>query len=117
MAIVIVAPHSKTLMLWQSGNLSGAWIYVDRLCFFCLVFRAVAAYLKVVRRKKPSSAEGMRGGEYERGISPPLVRGVLGASPRDFFLILSASMCVFNGGFMRLGPDFSRLVTKIFLVA
>ena len=22
-------------------------------------------------------------------------------------LILSASMCVFNGGFMRLGPDFS----------
>ena len=31
-------------------------------------------------------------------------------------------MCVFNGGFMRLGPDFSRfghdiLLEKIFLVA
>ena len=37
MAIVIVAPYSTTLMLWQSGNLSGAWIYVDRLCFFSVL--------------------------------------------------------------------------------
>ena len=30
----------------------------------------------------------------------------LWASP-EIFLILSASMCAFNGVFMRLGPDFS----------
>ena len=38
-----------------------------------------------------------------------------------FFLILGASMCVFNGVFMQLGPDFSPfghdlLLEKIFLV-
>ena len=37
--------------------------------------RAVAAYLNVVRRRKPSSAEGTRGRGHERGIFPPLVRG------------------------------------------
>ena len=26
----------------------------------------------------------------------------------------SASMCVFNGGFMRLGPDFSRFWSRSF---
>ena len=40
--------------------------------------RAVAVCLKVVRRKKPSR------GEHERGIIPPLVRGVWGASPEKF---------------------------------
>ena len=70
--------------------------------------RAVAAYLKVVRRKKPSR------GEHERGIIPLLVRGVWvwGASPEKF---LCASMCVFNGVFMHLGPDFSRLSQRYFL--
>ena len=52
------------------------------------------------------------GGEHERGITPLSLGGLV-----FFFLILSASMCIFNGGFMRLGPDFSLLVTKIFLVA
>ena len=50
----------------------------------------------------PKSREG---GEHERGIIPPLVRGVQGGSPEK---ILGASMCVFNGFFMRLGPNFSR---------
>ena len=44
-------------------------------------YRAVAAYLKVVRRRKSSSVDGTRvgggGGEHERG-SPPLVRGIGG---------------------------------------
>ena len=48
------------------------------------MFRAVAAYLKVVRRRKPSSADGTRGGEHERGIISPLVRGFGGPSPRKF---------------------------------
>ena len=72
-------------------------------------YRAVAAYLKVVRRRKPSSDEGTRGGEHERGIISPLVRGVWGTSPEK---ILSASMCDFNVFFMRLGPDFSRFGHK-----
>ena len=33
----------------------------------------------------------------------------MGPSPRK---VLSASMCVFNGIFMRLGPDFSRFGHK-----
>ena len=60
-----------------------------KACFIMFVeqiaYRAVAAYLKVVRRKKSSSAEGTKGGEHERGIMPPLVRGGLGASPENFF--------------------------------
>ena len=36
----------------------------------------------------------------------------LSASPEIFFLILSASMCAFNGFFMRFGPDFSRFGHK-----
>ena len=48
------------------------------------ISRAVAAYLKVVRRRKSSSADGTRGGELERGTPPPLVRGVRGSPPRKF---------------------------------
>ena len=54
--------------------------------------RAVAAHLKVVWRRKPLSAEGLRGGggggggESTRGgIIPPLVRGVWGASTEKIF--------------------------------
>ena len=52
----------------------------------------------------------------------PLSRGGFRESPPNFFLILGASMCVFNGFFfMHLGPDFSPfghnlLLEKIFLV-
>ena len=62
-------------------------------CFDSVLIRAVVAYLKVVRRRKSSSADGTRRGEQERG-TPPLVRV-----------------------FMRLGPDFSHdfLLEKIFL--
>ena len=52
-----------------------------KLAHFC---RAVTAYLNMVRRWKPSSAEVTRGGEHERGIVPSLVRGVWGL-PLDFF--------------------------------
>ena len=76
-----------------------------------VVYRAVAAYLKVVRRRKRSSAEGTRGGECERGMIPPLVRGVWGASPEKF-LNFERFYVRFNGFFMRLGPDFSRLCHK-----
>ena len=59
-------------------------------------------------RKPPT---GGVGGEHERGNSPPLVRGGggLGPPPRKF---LSASMCVFNVFFMRLGPHFIRFGHK-----
>ena len=55
--------------------------------------------------------KAQEGGEDERGIIPPLVREVWGPPPRNF-LNLSASMCIFNGFFMRLGPDFSRFGHK-----
>ena len=45
--------------------------------------RAVAAYLKVVRRRKSSRCEGTRAGEHERVIIPPLVRGGVGGLPRE----------------------------------
>ena len=73
--------------------------------------RAVAAYLKVVRRRKPSSAEGTRGGEHKRGIIPPLVRGVWGPPPRKFSNFERIYLR-FKWGFMRLGPDFSRFGHK-----
>ena len=73
--------------------------------------RAVAAYLKVVRRRKPSSAADTRVGEHERMLFLLSLEG-FGGLPREFYLILSASMCVFNGFFMRLGPDFSRFGHK-----
>ena len=37
------------------------------------------------------------GGEHERGDFSPSRKGGLGGLPREIFLILSASMCVFNG--------------------
>ena len=57
------------------------------------------------------------GGEHEREINPPLVRGVCGGLPRELFWILSASMCVFNGGLCVWDQILVVLVTKIFLVA
>ena len=48
--------------------------------FFNRPIRAVAAYLKVVRRMNTSSGDGIREGEHERE-TPPLVRGV-GVSPK-----------------------------------
>ena len=77
--------------------------------------RAVAAYLKVVRRRKSSSADGSRGGEHERG---PLLSGGLGGLPRENCEFL-ALLCAFLMGFMRLGPDFSHdfLLENIFLAA
>ena len=55
----------------------------------------------------------------EGGLSPSR-QGGLGGLPQ-VFLIMGASMCVFNGFFMHLGPDFSPfghdlLLEKIFLV-
>ena len=64
--------------------------------------RIVAAYLKVVRRRKSSSADGTRGGEYERGT--PLSLGGLGVSSEKI-LKFSASICVFNG-FYAFGTRF-----------
>ena len=48
-------------------------------------------------------------GEHKRGIIPLSLGGFGGPPPRK---VLSASMCVFNGIFMRLGPDFSRFGHK-----
>ena len=58
---------------------------------FIIRLKAVAAYLKVVRRRTSSSADGTRGGEHERG-TPPHLRG----SPPRKFWFFSASLCFFN---------------------
>ena len=63
------------------------------------MYRAVAASLKVVRRRKPASAEGTRG-ESTRALS----LGGLGGLPRENFWVISTYMCVFNSVFMHLGP-------------
>ena len=47
-------------------------------------------------------------GESTRGGIITLSLGGFGGLPLDFFWILSASMCVFNVYFMRLGTDFSH---------
>ena len=81
------------------------------------VRRAVAAYLKVVRRRKLSSAEGTRGGEHEGegdySIIPLLLGGGgLGASPEEIFEFCALLCAFLMGGFKRLGPDFSRFGHK-----
>ena len=52
------------------SKLMGKKIFTILQSKFCLSCRAVAAYLKVVRRRKSSSGIGTRGGggEQERGI-------------------------------------------------
>ena len=52
---------------------------------------------------------------HKMGSNPPLVRG-FGGLPREIFLILSASMCVFNGVLCVWDQILVVLVTKIFLV-
>ena len=108
-------------MLCQAWSKRGSKprIWIETVCKDCQQrtkvatssSRAVAAYLKVVRRRKPSSAEGTRRGSTRERYYSPLVRG-FGGSPRENFWNLSASMCVFNGVFMRLGPDFSLFCHK-----
>ena len=80
---------------------------------------AVAAYLKVIRRRKPSSAEGTRWGRARDGGYSPSHKGGggLGGLLEAFFSILSASMCVFNGVLSVWDQILVVLVTKIFLVA
>ena len=83
---------SDTVTLtWRRGSNSGP-LGTSRIhhadCFFMLLLfnvcgRAVVAYLKVVRRRKSSSADGTRGGEHER-VTLPLVWGVRGSPPRKF---------------------------------
>ena len=48
------------------------------VCDFVVHSRAVAAYLKVVRRRKPSSAKGTRRGLFSLSL------GGLGPPPRKF---------------------------------
>ena len=97
------SPAGKGLTSWLSFVVSNC--------------KAVAAYLKVVRRRKASSADGTRGGEHER-VTPPLVGG-LGGLPQENFEFLALLCARFQWGFMRLGPDFRHdfLHEKIFLGA
>ena len=66
--------------------------------------RAVAAYLKVVRRRKSSSAD-RRGGEHEMGTSHSL-----GGLPREIFAFL-ARLGAFLMGFYAFG---TRLQSRFF---
>ena len=58
-----------------------------------LRLRAVTVYFKVIRRRKPSSAEGTKGWRALQGYHSPLS---LAPPPREFVLIFSTSMFVFN---------------------
>ena len=78
--------------------------------------RAVAAYLKVVRRRKSSSAEATRGGRHERGLFP-LSLGRFGGPPPGKFLKIGRFYVRFNGGLCVWGQILVVLVTKIFRVA
>ena len=72
-------------------------IFTSRLCRkIALVAGAVDAYIKVVLRRKSSSADGKRGGRAREGTSP-LVMG-LGGLPRENFEFL-ALLCTFLMGF------------------
>ena len=71
--------------------------------------------------KSGQAEEVIKCQRHERGDESPSQQGGLGGLPQVFFLNFGASMCVINGVFMRLGPDFSRfghdlLLEKIFLV-
>ena len=60
------------------------------------IHRAVAAYLKVVRRRKPSSAEGTMGGGGEstrEGLIPLSLGGFGGPPPRNFLIFERFSVC------------------------
>ena len=56
----------------------------DALHYLLDNIRAVAAYLKVVRRRKSLSAEGTRGAEHERGLFPLALGGFGGPPPGKF---------------------------------
>ena len=71
--------------------------------------RAVAAYLKVVRRRKSSSANGTRGGRAREGDTSSLVRGELGRLPRENFGFL-ALLCAFFNGFLCVWDQISVTV-------
>ena len=81
------------------------------------LYRAVAAYLKVVRRRKPSSAEGMRGGRAREGGSFPISLGGFGGPPPRIFLNFERFYVRFNGVLCVWDQILVVLVTKIFLVA
>ena len=53
------------------------------------MIRAVVGFWKVIRpwnaKGVPQVPKAREGGEYERGIFPPLVRGVRGTSPEKMF--------------------------------
>ena len=63
---------------------SNARLTSKQLVREALASRAVAASLKVVRRRKSSSADGTRGGEHERGALVRGGRGGRGYPPRKF---------------------------------
>ena len=108
-------PYMVKTLKKSSPEPEGWWPW-DLVCSIGVVGMAVAAYLKVVRRRKSSSAEGAKGWEHERGIIPPIFfffwGGGVEGIPWENCWILSASICVFNGLFMCLGPDFSRFGHK-----
>ena len=74
---------STVLSVDVNKNIYFIHLYISRVTpLACLAFRAVAAYLKVVRRRKRSSAEGTRGGEHERGVIPLSLGVFWGLPPR-----------------------------------
>ena len=109
--IVQFAHKFKRIVVSQLEN----GVYPVQLAFNCATCRAVAAYLKVVRRRKSSSAEATRWGRAREGDIPPLVRGVCGASPEKIFEFL-ALLCALLTGFVCVWDQILVvLVTKIFL--
>ena len=70
--------------------------------------------LEMSRRSRRGDVEGVAGGEYERGSSPPLAEGSGGASSRKFFKIWVLSLAIYTHSsalFQR--QDFSSNLKKI----
>ena len=88
MTVKLLTEHNLELLSFQGGCTG----------------RAVAAYLKVVRRRKPSSAEGTRG-ESMRGGLLHLSLGGFGASPENIFEFW-ALLCAILMGFCAFGTRF-----------
>ena len=80
----------------MNGTINCASNLYAYFSIYSQLYRAVGAYLKVVRQKKPPSPDCMRKGESTRGGPPPRI-----------FLNFKLFDVRFNG-FLCFGPDFSR---------
>ena len=76
---IILLLSDEDTLLFCNAYVDSHWNITVSYGVITPLYRAVAAYLRVVRRRKPSSAEGMRG-----GLFPLSLGGFWGPPPRKF---------------------------------